>query len=78
MAREASQFTPPVGLECVHKYKGTLYRMIVVERPDGTIGYKVDDVVYASPTAAAKAIVGQDQFINGRKFWHLENRHTSP
>ena len=46
--------------------------MVVVETADGKVGYQVDGVIHASPTAAAKAVVGKDQFINGRTFWHLE------
>jgi hypothetical protein len=46
--------------------------MVVVQTEDG-IGYKVGEDVYKSPTAAAKSIVGKDQFINGRKFWHMRD-----
>ena len=46
--------------------------MEVVMTPSG-IGYSVTDLgVFKSPTAAAKAVVG-DQFINGRKFWKMDS-----
>ncbi len=77
MPRETDQIDPPVGLECVHRYQGVLYKMVVVATADGGIGYSVDGVVYASPTAAAKAVIGKDQFIYGRKFWHLDKRPKS-
>ncbi len=72
MARRSTKPHPPVGLVCEHRYKGTLHTMVVVETADGKVGYQVDGVIHASPTAAAKAVVGKDQFINGRTFWHLE------
>ena len=48
-----------------------MYEMKVVETEDG-IGYELEGAIYKSPTAAAKAIVGPDQFTNGRKFWHMD------
>ena len=64
--------TPPVGTVCEHRYKGEIVTMEIVRSSDGEILFQVLGVQYASPTAAAKAIVGHDQFINGRKFWHFE------
>jgi hypothetical protein len=45
--------------------------MTVVQTDTG-VGYQVGDKVYQSPTAAAKAVVGKNQFTNGRKFWHMD------
>ena len=61
---------PITGTVYQHKYKGILYSMLVAKTPEG-VGYKVGEVIYGSPTAAAKSIVGKDQFINGRQFWHM-------
>lgn len=47
--------------------------MTVVQTESG-VGYQVGDKVYLSPTAAAKSIVGKGQSINGRAFWHMEDK----
>lgn len=62
---------PEPGTVFRHTYKGELHEMIVVTTDDG-IRYKVGEQVFKSPTAAAKSLVG-DQFINGRKFWHMDD-----
>jgi hypothetical protein len=64
---------PSVGEVFSHRYKGEMYVMTVVKTEIG-IGYELLGQVYNSPTAAAKAIVGKDQFINGRAFWHMDKR----
>jgi hypothetical protein len=71
MAFNSSHRTLTVGEQFQHTYKGKVYTMVVVKTDDG-IGYSVDGTVYASPTAAAKAVVGKNQFVNGWKFWHME------
>ena len=63
---------PEVGQVFQHRYQGTLYTLSVVPTTDG-IGYELLGKVYRSPTAAAKALVGKDQSINGRSFWHIED-----
>ena len=63
---------PDAGEVFVHRYKGVSYTLKVVTT-EGGIGYELDGEVYQSPTAAAKAIVGQDQFVNGRKFWKIDD-----
>jgi hypothetical protein len=66
-----SSYPPPkLGTVYQHKYHGTLYTMVVVQTESG-VGYKVGDKVFSSPTAAAKSIIGKDQSINGRSFWHM-------
>lgn len=70
MAFRSSHQPPEVGSQYEHNYKGVLYTMIVV-KSDSEVGYMVNGVVFRSPTAAAKAIVGKDQFVNGRRFWHM-------
>lgn len=63
---------PEIGSIYTHVYRGRLYRMEVVADAEG-VAYAVEGVgVYRSPTAAAKGVVG-DQFINGRKFWHMDS-----
>jgi hypothetical protein len=49
--------------------------MEVVEQGDG-VGYRVGSVVYKSPTAAAKSVVGKDQSINGWSFWHMDSNKS--
>lgn len=71
MTRKKTRKAPSIGTVFEHRYKGTMHRMEVVQAEWG-VGYKVDDIgVFRSPTAAAKAVVG-DQFINGRKFWKMD------
>lgn len=61
---------PPIGSVYEHRYKGTSYVLTVVQDNDG-VGYALLGKTFKSPTAAAKHIVG-NQFINGRKFWHID------
>jgi hypothetical protein len=61
---------PKVGEFFEHRYKGTLYRLNVVQTDNG-LAYELLGKVYSSPTAAAKSVVGP-QYINGRKFWHMD------
>jgi hypothetical protein len=65
--------SPNIGEVFHHKYKGERYEMKVVKTDNG-IGYELLGVIYKSPTAAAKAIVGADQFVSGRNFWHMDKR----
>ena len=60
-----------IGQVFQHSYKRTLYSLTVVETDDGSLGYLMGDCIYKSPTAAAKAIVG-DKSVNGRSFWHID------
>ena len=60
-----------IGKVFERKYRGAPYIMEVVSTDFG-VGYKVLDEVYKSPTAAAKAVVGKDQYISGPKFWKLD------
>jgi hypothetical protein len=71
MPFKSSRPTPKVGEVFEHSYKGTPYKMVVVETEEG-IGYMVDQSIYSSPTAAAKAVVGKNQFVNGWKFWNMD------
>jgi hypothetical protein len=71
MATRNRESTVHIGAMYEHRYKGTLFHMEVVQAENG-VAYRVEGIgVYRSPTAAAKAIVG-DQFINGRKFWKID------
>lgn len=72
MPVKSSHITPSIGRVFQHNYKGTLYTMVVVQTKEG-VAYKVGEEIYRSPTAAAKSIVGKDQFINGRSFWHMND-----
>ena len=62
---------PKPGTAFRHTYKGILYTLTVVKTEEG-IGYELLGKTYKSPTAATKAIVG-NQYINGRKFWHIDD-----
>jgi hypothetical protein len=62
---------PAVGEFFYHRYMGVVYELKVVET-EGGIGYELEGVIYKSPTAAAKALVGPHQPTNGRSFWHID------
>ncbi len=62
---------PAVGEIFRHRYLGEVYELSVVST-EGGIGYEMKGVIYQSPTAAAKALVGSDQSVNGRTFWHID------
>jgi len=51
-------------------YKGKEYKAKL--KPNGTI--KLGNKVYASPTAAAKAVTKRKSGINGRTFWNIRNQ----
>jgi hypothetical protein len=61
---------PVVGQTFQHKYKGVNYILTVIKSDDG-IAFELLGKVYRSPTAACKAIVG-NQFVNGRRFWRID------
>jgi len=63
---------PDAGEVFVHRYKGVSYTLKAVSTDSG-IAYELNGDVYQSPTAAAKAIVGLNQFVNGRKFWKIDD-----
>jgi hypothetical protein len=73
MPRRTERRPPKVGQVFERDYKGKGYRMVVVETESG-IGFKVGSQVFPTPTAAAKAVVGQDRFISGPWFWHMDER----
>ena len=72
MAFKSPRQTPEVGSVFEHIFQGALYTMEVVQSPDG-VGYMVGGIVFKSPTAAAKFVVGKEQFINGWRFWHMDD-----
>ena len=72
MAKRIKRTPPPVGSEYAKNYKGENYNLKVVDTDKG-VGYLLDGFVFKSPTAAAKAVVGQHQFINGWKFWKMDD-----
>ena len=62
---------PGVGEVFTHRLAKRMYVLTVVSTAEG-LGYQLEGVVYRSPTAAAKALVGNDTSINGRSFWGLD------
>ena len=71
MAKKARK-EPQVGEVFRHRYRREDFTLTVVETEDG-IGYELLGVIYRSPTAAAKAIVGKEHSVNGRGFWHIDD-----
>lgn len=76
MAKRVKRVLPPAGTRYPKKYKGEEFILTVVETDSG-IGYSLDGYVFKSPTAAAKAVVGQHQFINGWKFWKMDESKST-
>lgn len=60
---------PRVGTTFSHTYKGRTHAVRVVRLGDG-LGYELGGEVYASPTAAAKAVTGTA--VNGWQFWGMD------
>jgi len=71
MRKRKRQEPPPGGGAFHHRYKGEVIEMTVVANARG-IGYRVCGHDFNSPTAAAKFVVGCDQFVNGWRFWNME------
>jgi hypothetical protein len=71
MPRKKERPAPKVGQVYERKYKRKNYRMVVVKTKSG-IGFQVGGQVFPTPTAAAKAVVGQHQSISGPKFWRMD------
>ena len=70
MPKRKSRPVPEPGTIRKRVYKGESYTMEVVE-DGGKIGYRVKDIVYPSPSAAAKSITKTE--VNGWLFWRLES-----
>lgn len=62
---------PCVGEVFTHRIARRLYTLTVVATTEGP-GYELEGVVYRSPTAAAKALVGNGTPTNGRSFWGVD------
>jgi hypothetical protein len=60
---------PKLGRKFVKEYKHQIYKLKVV-KGNGGIGYKLEGIVYSSPSAAAKSITGSE--VNGWKFWKID------
>jgi hypothetical protein len=71
MPKRKARPVPEPGTTFEKQFKGSTYKMVVVKTADG-VGYKVGNKVYGSPTAAAKAVQGSDQEINGPRFWQMD------
>ena len=71
MAKKKERKPPRIGSRFNKEYKGKNYKMTVTKIKNG-IGYKVGDVVYRSPSAAAKSITKSE--INGWLFWKIDKK----
>jgi hypothetical protein len=70
MPKSLKRKPPTPGLVFQRTYRKKNYTLTVVH--DGqAIGYQVGKTVYASPSAAAKAITKFE--VNGWLFWHIDN-----
>jgi hypothetical protein len=63
--------TPIPGTIYERDYKGTTYKLVVVESPNG-IRYTLGNRTFETLTAAAKSLVGAEQSISGPRFWGLD------
>jgi hypothetical protein len=63
---------PPLpGSTFSRMYKRERYIMVVEKTEEG-VGYKVGKTIYRSPTAAAKSITKTE--VNGWSFWGIETK----
>ena len=60
---------PKVGDTFNKVYKHVQYTMTIVKTEKG-IGYKVENNIYSSPSAAATSV--SQNAVNGWIFWHIE------
>ena len=61
---------PKVGSVYEKRYKGCRHRLAIV-KVGGSVGYKVGDEVFQSPSSAAKSITGCE--VNGWEWWGIED-----
>ena len=69
MAKRKERKLPQPGARFSRTHKGETYIMEVVSQ-GGRIGYKVEQEIYSSPSAAAKVITKTE--VNGWVFWGLD------
>lgn len=69
MAKRKAREAPKVGTTYDKHYRGKQYRLTVV-KADETVGFKLGNEVFKTPSGAAKSITGNE--INGWAFWGIE------
>ena len=69
MPKRKSHTSPIIGAVFSKDFKGKTYNMTVV-KADWGLGYKVNNVAYKTPTAAAISITNNS--VNGWVFWGIE------
>lgn len=63
------RIVPRADITVERTFAGTLYRLKVVNSPNGLV-YVLNGHTYETPTAAAKSITKFE--VNGWRFWHME------
>lgn len=69
MSRKIKRKTPTIAKVYIRKFAGKEFKMEVVEK-EGKIGFKVNNIIYHSPSGAAKSITKQE--VNGWRFWKMD------
>lgn len=68
MTARKKRANPSIGSKFRRRFKGSGHLLEIV-KSDGKIAYKVNSVLYGSPTAAARAVTNTQ--VNGWRFWGI-------
>jgi len=69
MPKTKKRKMPKIGKILSRKFRNKEYIMEIVDN-NGSIGFKVNNVIYNSPSGAAKSIMKQE--VNGWRFWKID------
>ncbi len=69
MPKTKTRKMPKIGKIFSRKFRNKEYIMEIVDN-NGSIGFKVNNVIYNSPSGAAKSIMKQE--VNGWRFWKID------
>ena len=69
MPARKDRTNPRAGREFVKTFKGKIYKLKVI-KVDGRIAYELGNIVFSSPSAAAKSITNTE--VNGWDFWKMD------
>jgi len=69
MPKTKKRKMPKIAKILSRKFRNKEYIMEIVDN-NGSIGFKVNNVIYNSPSGAAKSIMKQE--VNGWRFWKID------
>jgi hypothetical protein len=72
MAKAKHEYLIREGMEFIRQYYGKNYRLLVVKH-HGILQFKVEDMIFATLTAAARYVCRDDtRSISGPVFWGIK------